>query len=67
MRPRTRTNFSARPAKMKTSPGFIRAMKFSSTVPMVRPLRKRTFIAASLTIVPIEARWRIATARLVTA
>ena len=64
--PRTRTNFSVRPAKVNTSPGRSRAMKFSSTVPRVLPRRNRTFMAASLTMVPIESRCRIATIRLVT-
>ena len=35
-------------------------MKFSSTVPMVRPRTNCTFIADSLTMVPIDIRWRIA-------
>ena len=41
-------------------------MKFSSTEPSVRPRRNWTFIEASLTIVPIDSLWRIATARLLT-
>ena len=41
-------------------------MKFSSTVPSVRPRRYCTLIAASLTIVPIDIRCRSATIRLVT-
>ncbi len=64
--PRTRTNSSTRPAKVNTSPGRSRATKFSSTVPMVRPRSSCTFIADSLTMVPIDRRWRIAAIRLVT-
>ena len=41
-------------------------MKFSSTEPSVRPRTNWTFIALSLTMVPMERRWRIATIRLVT-
>ena len=41
-------------------------MKFSSTVPIVRPRRNCTFIADSLTMVPIDRRWRSAAIRLVT-
>ncbi len=40
-------------------------MKFSSTVPMVRPLSSCTFMADSLTMVPIERRWRMAAMRFV--
>ena len=60
---RTRTNSSVLPAKVKTSPGRSRAMKFSSTVPRAFPRTKRTFIAASLTMVPIDIRCRAATMR----
>jgi hypothetical protein len=60
---RTRTNFRVRPAKVKTSLGRSRAMKFSSTVPMVLPRTNRTFIAASLTMVPMDIRCRIAAPR----
>ncbi len=41
-------------------------MKFSSTAPSVRPRTNCTFMEASLTMVPIESRCRIATMRLVT-
>ena len=41
-------------------------MKFSSTEPSVRPRTNWTFIAVSLTMVPIDSRWRMATMRLVT-
>ena len=41
-------------------------MKFSSTEPRVRPRRNCTFIELSLTMVPMDSRWRMATMRLVT-
>ena len=55
---RTRTNSSARPAKMKQSPGARRAMNPSSTWPSALPLLKRTVIDASETIVPMPMRCR---------
>ena len=41
-------------------------MKFSSTLPRVRPRSSWTFIADSLTMVPMDSRCRIAAIRLVT-
>ena len=52
----TRINSSTRPPKVKASPRFKRAMNDSSIVPMRPPLIQATFIAESLTMVPIDMR-----------
>jgi hypothetical protein len=55
---RTRTSSSTRPAKTKQSPGDRRAMKPSSTEPRRAPRSTCTVMLASLTMVPMLARWR---------
>ena len=54
----TRTSSSSRPPKRKQSPGFMRATKLSSTLPILAPRRYCTAMLASLTMVPMFMRWR---------
>ena len=58
-----RMNSSTRPANTKQSPGRSRAMKLSSMVPILPPLRYFTCIDASPTMVPTCSRWRLAMPR----
>ena len=53
-----RMNSRTRPANAKQSPGSREATKLSSTCPSFCPLRICTVTEASLTIVPIDMRWR---------
>ncbi len=59
---RTRTSSSTRPANTNASPGTSRAIKPSSTWPSAWPLRRRTVMLASETIVPMPIRCRRAIA-----
>ena len=52
------------PASVKESPGLRRAIKYSSIMPTYPPVMNFTLSIASLTIVPICMRWRIAILRL---
>ena len=55
---RTRTSSSARPPKVKTSPGLRREMNDSSIAPIRPPVMYATLMVAFATIVPTLLRCR---------